>query len=142
MHMYLHNFLFREGIRIAKICNAKMILFENVPMITTKRVAKDSKELIIDLLKRELEEAGYVNYKEVVLDASKYGVPQRRKRFFILAAKDPKYHIDAPEEFPAVEKVSQGIPDVTKSMPPLGTNGSICSAVTFLISECITCTSG
>ncbi|MCB6810701.1 DNA cytosine methyltransferase [bacterium MSK18_59] len=92
------QFLFREGIRIAKICNAKMILFENVPMITTKRVAKDSKELIIDLLKRELEEAGYVNYKEVVLDASKYGVPQRRKRFFILAAKDPKYHIDAPEE--------------------------------------------
>ena len=48
----------------------------------------------------------------------------------------------AREEFPAVEKVSQGIPDVTKSMPPLGTNGSICSAVTFLISECITCTSG
>lgn len=92
------QFLFREGIRIAQICNAKMILFENVPMITTKRVAKESKELIIDMLKRELVEAGYVNYKEFVLDASKYGVPQRRHRFFILAARDEKYIIGMPEE--------------------------------------------
>lgn len=92
------QFLFREGIRIAQICNAKMILFENVPMMTTKRVAKESKELIIDVLKRELVEAGYVNYKEFVLDASKYGVPQRRHRFFILAAKDEKYAIEMPEE--------------------------------------------
>ncbi|MBD5555989.1 MAG: DNA cytosine methyltransferase [Roseburia sp.] len=92
------QFLFREGIRIAKICNAKMILFENVPMITTKRVAKESKELIINVLKSELEESGYKNYKEFVLNASKYGVPQRRNRFFILAAKDEKYQIVAPEE--------------------------------------------
>ena len=56
------QFLFREGIRIAKIANARMILFENVPMITTKRVAKDSKKLILDVLKEELEEAGYKNY--------------------------------------------------------------------------------
>lgn len=91
------QFLFREGIRIANICNAKMILFENVPMITTKRVAKESEELIIDVLKRELEEAGYVNYREFVLDASKFGVPQRRHRFFILAAKDARYQIEAPK---------------------------------------------
>lgn len=92
------QFLFREGIRIAQICNAQMILFENVPMMTTKRVAKESKELIIDVLKRELVEAGYINYKEFVLDASKYGVPQRRHRFFILAAKNEKYTIEMPEE--------------------------------------------
>jgi len=35
------QFLFREGIRIAKIVNAKMILFENVPAITTKRATKN-----------------------------------------------------------------------------------------------------
>ncbi len=92
------QFLFREGIRIAGIANAKMILFENVPMITTKRVAKDSKELIVDVLKRELIEAGYKNFKEFVLDATKYGVPQRRKRYFILAAKKPELSIEAPEE--------------------------------------------
>ncbi len=92
------QFLFREGIRIAQIVNAKMILFENVPNIQNKRIAKDSKELIIDYLKKELIEAGYSNFKEFILDASKYGVPQKRKRFFILAAKDLKYNIEAPIE--------------------------------------------
>lgn len=92
------QFLFREGIRIAKMTKAKMILFENVPAITTKKVAKDSDELIIDVLKKELVEAGYINYKEFILDASKYGVPQRRKRFFILASRYKKSKIEAPPE--------------------------------------------
>lgn len=90
------QFLFREGIRIAKIANAKMILFENVPNIQNKRVAKDSKELVIDYLKRELVEAGYWNFHEFVLDASKYGVPQRRHRFFILASKNPNLDVSIP----------------------------------------------
>ena len=81
------QFLFREGIRIAKIANAKMILFENVPAITTKTVEKGAKELIVDILKRELVAAGYENYIEVVLSATNYGVPQRRNRFFILATR-------------------------------------------------------
>ena len=49
------QFLFREGIRIAQIVKAKMILFENVPNIQNKRIAKDSKELVIDYLKKELK---------------------------------------------------------------------------------------
>lgn len=90
------QFLFREGIRIAQIANAKMILFENVPAITTKTVAKDSKELIVDVLKRELKEAGYGNYKEVVLRATDFGVPQRRQRYFILATKYSDWEIVIP----------------------------------------------
>lgn len=82
------QFLFREGIRIARMTNARLLLFENVPAITTKRVAKDSKELIVDVLKRELEEGGYKNYIEVVLKADEFGVPQRRNRFFILASRE------------------------------------------------------
>ena len=82
------QFLFREGIRIAKIANAKLILFENVPGITTKRVSKDSKKLIVDVLKDELKEAGYSKYIETILNANEFGVPQRRKRFFILACRD------------------------------------------------------
>lgn len=46
------QFLFREGIRIAKMTNAKLILFENVPAITTKTVAKQSDELIVNVLKK------------------------------------------------------------------------------------------
>ena len=37
------QYLFREGIRIAQICRAKMILFENVPAVASKR--KKSKQI-------------------------------------------------------------------------------------------------
>ena len=65
-----------------------MILFENVPGITTKTVSKGSKKLIIDVLIKELEEAGYVNHESYILDSTNYGVPQRRKRFFVLALRN------------------------------------------------------
>ena len=90
------QFLFREGIRIAEIANAKMILFENVPAITTKTVEKGSKTLIVDVLKKELKAAGYPNYIEVVLNATDFGVPQRRKRYFILATKDERIKLSFP----------------------------------------------
>lgn len=91
------QFLFREGIRIAQIANAKMILFENVPAIVTKTVEKNDSTLIVDVLKHELKVAGYENMIQVVLDASQFGVPQRRKRFFILATKDNELKLSVPE---------------------------------------------
>ena len=51
------QFLFREGIRIAKITNAKFLLFENVPAITTKTTEKGSDILIVAVLKNELVKA-------------------------------------------------------------------------------------
>lgn len=110
------QFLFREGIRIAKISNAKMILFENVPAITTKTVEKGLKTLIVDILKRELTEAGYVNHKEFVLSAEQFGVPQKRKRYFILACKHPEWELKEPfpqkEGFVTVEDAFAGLPNV------------------------------
>lgn len=97
------QYLFREGIRIAQIANAKLILFENVPAITTKKISKKAKTLIIDVLKRELRRAGYGNFIEVVLDASKYGVPQRRKRYFILASRYPNWELSSPPETTTTE---------------------------------------
>lgn len=91
------QFLFREGIRIAKISNAKMILFENVPAIVTKTVEKNDETLIVNVLKKELKEAGYENMIQVVLDASQFGVPQRRKRFFILASRDKNVKLLYPQ---------------------------------------------
>lgn len=91
------QFLFREGIRIAKLANAKMILFENVPGITTKTVAKDNPTLIIDVLKSELCEAGYGNFIDVILTATDFGVPQKRRRYFILATRFADWKLSAPE---------------------------------------------
>lgn len=110
------QFLFREGIRIAKIANAKMILFENVPAITSKREAKQSGDLIVDILKRELKAAGYGNYIEVILDSSKFGVPQKRNRFFILACRFPEWKLQAPKpktsQMVTVGEALAGLPNV------------------------------
>ncbi len=113
------QFLFREGIRIAKITNARMILFENVPMITTKRIAKNSKKLVLDVLKEELAEAGYKNYKQFIIDAEKYGVPQKRKRFFILASKEPTDEISAPKPTTSVDVT---VEDAFCDIPPVEAN--------------------
>lgn len=107
--------LYREGIRIAKISNAKMILFENVPAITSKRVSKDSPKLIVDQIKSELRAAGYGNMIEVVLDATKFGVPQKRNRFFILACRFPEWKLSAPTDYmpkAAVKDALAGLPNV------------------------------
>lgn len=118
------QFLFREGIRIAKIAKAKLVLFENVPAITTKTVSKDSKELIIDVLKQELEVAGYGNYVEVILSATQFGVPQKRNRFFILASRYPEMKLSIPQPVTdvevTVEEALAGLPDV---VPNTGQEG-------------------
>ena len=119
------QFLFREGIRIAKIANAKLILFENVPAIATKTVEKHSDELIVSVLKKELSDAGYGNYIEVVLSATQCGVPQRRKRFFILASKDPNWRLSAPvptcSKEISVEEAFAGLPNVVPNSEKEGT---------------------
>ena len=118
------QFLFREGIRIAEISKAKLILFENVPAITTKTVAKGSKELIVDVLKKELVDAGYGNYVEVVLTATQFGVPQRRNRYFILASRFPNMKLSVPAPNTnievTVEEALAGLPNV---LPNSGNEG-------------------
>jgi DNA (cytosine-5)-methyltransferase 1 len=119
------QFLFREGIRIAQICKAKMILFENVPAITSKKAAKDSNQLIVDVLKKELREAGYENYLEVVLDSSHFGIPQKRNRFFILACRFPDWWLQAPEQHKrpvGVGEALAGLPNVIANSGIEGTN--------------------
>ncbi len=110
------QFLFREGIRVAKIARAKLLLFENVPGITTKTVEKNSRNLIVDVLKRELTEAGYGNFIEIVLNANQFGVPQRRKRFFILACRFPDWKLETPVPTCSIEvtvkEALAGLPDV------------------------------
>lgn len=110
------QFLFREGIRIAKMTNAKLLLFENVPGITSKRVSKDSPELIVDVLKEELRRAGYGNFIEVVLSAQNFGVPQSRKRYFVLACRFSDWKLSAPKpgglEGATVEDALKGLPNV------------------------------
>lgn len=114
--------LYREGIRIAKLCNAKMLLFENVPAITSKRITKDSAKLVVDMIKEELAEAGYGNFIQVVLDAADFGVPQRRKRFFILATRCHDWVLRYPS-MPNVELVT--VKDALVDLPDVVPNSGV-----------------
>lgn len=111
------QFLFRQGIRVAQITNAKFLLFENVPAITTKTTEKGSKDLIVDVLKEEISKAGYGNFIEVVLDATKFGVPQKRKRYFVLGTRLKNVSLSKPRPFAAkavtVGEAFDDLPSVT-----------------------------
>ena len=53
--------MFLEAIRIAESVNAKIILFENVVRFLSKRIAKDSKTLVLDKLLEEENELREAN---------------------------------------------------------------------------------
>lgn len=117
--------LYREGIRIAKLCNAKMLLFENVPAITSKRITKDSPKLVVDMIKEELTEAGYGNFLQIILDSTDFGIPQRRKRFFIFATRFPDWKLKVPNSANikriTVEDALLDLPDVVPNSNIEGT---------------------
>jgi len=93
------------------------VLIENVPGILSDKSSplKDFKKF--------LEENNY-NFEEKVLDASKYGVPQMRKRYILLASRVREIHLPSPDnknlklkDFIGVEngfpKISAGNDDKT-----------------------------
>lgn len=80
------NSLFKEFIRIGKILSPNFMIMENVPNLLKAKTSNN--ELVIDIIKIELEQLGYYFYSRI-LNASDYGVPQNRKRLIIIASKKP-----------------------------------------------------
>ncbi|WP_018250279.1 DNA cytosine methyltransferase [Orenia marismortui] len=105
--------LFYEYIRILRDKQPEFFLAENVPGIISKRHIKEFNKII-----SMLEETGYnVTYKK--LDSSDYGVPQSRKRVFIIGyRKDLNLKFD----FNNVKKreivtLKEAIGDLPKPLP-------------------------
>lgn len=88
--------LYSEAIRLGKAVNAKMILFENVPAIQSKKVIKGGEHFIVDDIVKELAANGYKNHIIAVLNSSNFGVPQIRNRFFLLASNDKRLKLKSP----------------------------------------------
>ena len=74
------NALYYRMVRAAKVLNPKAIIIENVSTVihSKERVVQQSQEL--------LEKMGY-DVKQVMLWADDFGVPQKRKRHFLLASR-------------------------------------------------------
>jgi len=79
------NTLFKEFLRATKIIKPNYIIGENVKGLLSRKTVGG--ENYIDLIKEAFEGEGYViSYK--MLTASKYGLPQKRERLFIVGIKN------------------------------------------------------
>lgn len=80
------NSLFNEFLRVARVLSPTVVVMENVPNLLKAKT--ENKELVVSIIKRELEKLGYY-VEHTVLEATNYGVPQIRKRIVIIGSKKP-----------------------------------------------------
>ncbi len=75
------NSLFIEFLRAVKVLKPKVVVMENVPNLIKAKTANGEK--VIDIIENELKALGY-EVESKILEAVKYGVPQIRKRLFVI----------------------------------------------------------
>ena len=86
------NNLVYEFIRLVEVAKPKMFVMENVKGILTR----DEGKIFSNLLKM-IERLGF-SYRYRVLNAADYGVPQFRKRVFIIGTKIKSINLEFPDE--------------------------------------------
>lgn len=110
--MYLHL------CRVATMLKPKFILIENVPNMLLMRGG-----MFRHRITRALRDIGYDNQAVSVLDSSRVGVPQKRKRVFILAArtKDMRFPLQDALELTAqsLEQESITVDDALSDLPEM-----------------------
>ena len=103
------NHLFKEFVRFVDVIKPKVFLMENVASLATHNRGKSLKEII-----KAFENINYdVVYK--VLNAADYGVPQERRRIFIIGTYNQKNTFIFPKEIPTRLTIFDAIED----LPPL-----------------------
>ena len=88
MKIDYRNYLFESFVKIVNHFKPSMFLFENVPGMLS---AKPGNKLVTERIFEAFDKIGYITKKpnklnEAVLDASNFGVPQKRKRVIIIGA--------------------------------------------------------
>ena len=94
------NSLFVEFLRAARVLQPDYVIMENVPNIEKART--HGGELVIGIVERELKELGY-HVTHSVLEATDFGIPQIRKRLFVVASV---HELEMP--FPSVTHCIRG----------------------------------
>lgn len=78
------NQLFRQFVRAVRIVRPKYFIGENVTGLTSmKSGPNDDDPLMLDIIRGAFREIGY-EFTHEVLEATNYGVPQKRKRILII----------------------------------------------------------
>lgn len=106
-------FLYERGLWYLEKVNSvnQHVMIENVPAFLNAKVGGKSK--VVDIIEAKLNELGYKYVTIKVLNASDYGIPQHRRRAFILASKI------APWKLPEKETVKKTVRDAISHLPPL-----------------------
>lgn len=90
------NYLFEHYLSVVKRYSPKVFIFENVPGILS---AMPGDKKIIELIEGEFKKQGYIISDKIneygIIDASKYGVPQRRKRVILLGVRKDLDNLDS-----------------------------------------------
>ncbi|MEQ8706431.1 MAG: DNA cytosine methyltransferase [Phaeodactylibacter sp.] len=115
------NHLFHQFVRAVKELNPYWIVFENVEGITTLQ-----KGIVLEWLKEAISkfDPNYI-IRDAVLTASDYGVPQVRKRYFLIANRD-----DIDFEFPRIHDTSVTVGEAICDLPSLK-NGDKSETLTY-----------
>ena len=101
------NRLFKEFVRFVKIIKPRMFVLENVAAMERHNKGKTIKEIV-----SSFKEIGYdIKYK--VLNAVNYGVPQERRRIFIVGTLG-EINFQYPHEINKIVTVKEAIDDLPK----------------------------
>lgn len=120
------NMLFREYLRVIKEVNPKYVVMENVEGFLSMELNPEFKSfkndycyqnnvLVNEVVVQELTYMGYKVLPPQRLDASNYGVPQKRNRVIVLAYRNDVAPLEypAPTTFYAKQTVKDALSGVT-----------------------------
>jgi DNA (cytosine-5)-methyltransferase 1 len=112
-----------EMVRFARVFRPKAILIEQVKGLLSATHENGHRGEVLEMLLRDLEKLDYVP-KWSVVNAADYGVPQLRKRVFIVATKKPNGFV-----FPTPTHVPQEETRSLFGLPPFKTVGEVLSGL-------------
>ena len=109
------NWLFQEFVRLAKQWQPDWIVFENV-----RGIIETEKKFFLDEILNSFEGIGYTCIWKI-LNASDYGVPQKRSRFFLVGSK-----IGIEAKFPIVsQKANTTVKQAFDDLPKLKNGANV-----------------
>lgn len=89
------NWMFREFVRLVKSWQPDWVVFENV-----KGIAETENGNFLKMILKAFEDLGY-NLSKGILNAAKFGVPQKRERLFVMGSR---HGIEVPMPKPATSR--------------------------------------
>lgn len=107
------NSLFKEFLRVGAVLEPQIMVMENVPNLCA--ALTNTGESVLEIIKQSLQDIGYCTYSKI-LDATSFGVPQLRKRLFIIGSRTP---LDSPFPEPTHQTILSDVTNGLLSCPTL-----------------------